>query len=142
MLDSILKAVEWIWKLIPRLIRPISVEVQSLYRQLIGSDPYESVTVLTAWQKRYRAELLLINRRDSVVFVKDMSLIIEEEKTYEPTEEVTKIRLEPHQPLRISLTFGVPDEDTPVEEGSYELKVIPTSGRISSVRGHFPVGDD
>lgn len=142
MVDYILKAVEYIWKIIPRLIRPISVEVQSLYCQLIGSDPYESVTVATAWLKRYRAELLFLNRMNTVVFIKDVSLAIGNEKTYKPFEEVTEIRLEPHQARKISLVFPVPDEDKPVEAGSYELRVMPTSGRRSSVRGHFPIGDD
>jgi len=140
-IDSILNIMRYIWKVFSKLIPPIDVEVEGLYCQLIGSDPYQTVTVITAWSKRYRVDLLLINRRDSVVFLRDMSLMTGDGHTYRPTDDVTKISLEPRQALRFPMVFPIPDKDTPLERGGYELRVIPTSGRQTVVRGHFPTGD-
>jgi len=140
-IDYVLKAVGYVWKFISRFRPPIEIEVQRLYCQLIGSDPYQTPTVLTAWHKRYRATLLLLNCKNSVVFIKDISLVIGNNKKYKPVEDVTEIGLEPHQAKIVCLVFPVPDKDVPLEQGSYELNVIPTSGKQTVARGHYPVDE-
>ncbi|MHC4618371.1 MAG: hypothetical protein ACYTEQ_11535 [Planctomycetota bacterium] len=142
MVEYILKAVDYILKLIPSFIPPIDVQVEALCYQSVKNDPDEILQIVTSCPSCYLAELLLVNRTALVVFFKDVSLVIGQDKFYKPSKDVTKIRLEPHQPLRISIAFGVSDEDTSPEDGTYELRIIPTSGRQTSVKGRFPVGND
>jgi len=105
--------------------------------QLMGSDPFQTVTILTSVWKRYHAKLFLLNRTNSLVFVRDINLSAGEGKIYEPADDVTDTRLEPHQSKKISIVFRVPDKDTPAEEGNFKLKVIPTSGRKTIVKGRL-----
>jgi hypothetical protein len=140
-IDYVLKFVGYLFRFISKFRPSIEVEVQQLYCRLVGSDPFQTPTVLTAWTKKYVIKLMLVNRKNSVVFVKDILLVIGNDKKYRPAEAVTEIGLEPHQAKIVRLVFPISDKDIPLEQGSYELSVVPTSGKQTVARGYFPVED-
>ncbi len=132
----------WFLGLIFRRVPPIEVEVEVFEYQLMRSDPYDKVSVVTPYPKRYRAELKLMNRQKVAVSVKDIALLINNEEHYEPSGDVTKIRLEAHDAMCQDIVFPVPDRNIPAQQGNFRLTVIPAAGRKTTVTGRFPIQND
>ncbi len=118
-------------------LRPLRVELHSLYYDLVKNDPGVLVYFVTAYPQRYFCEVSLTNRSTSPAYVKEVCLEIPK-RVFRETQN---IRLEPGERKAIRIVFPVDTEGEPDVEGAYVLTVTPTIGRSSRATGTFPVGE-
>lgn len=138
MIDTILKLLEFVLgKFFPKITRSVSVEVRQFGYQFIENRSGDSIIVLGQYPSRYRAELRLTNRTNSVVYVKDISVSINGSRRYEQVQPKDKIRLDPHEYLHLNIIFPVPSDEIPDKEGTYNLEVVPTRGRKTRITATF-----
>lgn len=133
-LDFLLKlAARLIWWIIPTL----DVEVLYFrYESLRGGGTF---VVLTPWHERYHAKLALTNKSERVVFIKTLSVTIDEMKTYPHANTENTIRLDSHERMVLDVIFPVSESDKPKDTGKFEITVVPTVGRKKAFSGVFPV---
>jgi len=123
--------------LIKLAIPPVAVEVTRFRYSLIENRPGDSVIVVCAHLSNYFADLRLTNRANSIIYIKDIFVTVNDCRTFKYDEPKDKIRLEPHECVDCTVSFPVPEDTTPDKNGTYRLEVLPTIGRKSSITGDF-----
>ncbi len=136
-MDFVLKMLAWLPSLITKIKPPLNVDVLSLSFEDLGNKPGDPVVLITAWPRRYRAELTLTNRSDKVVYVKSIVLTIGHEKTRKKAESQDILRFEPHEPKEHVVIFPLNDDEEPIKAGQFQIEVTPTVGRKTVTSGCF-----
>jgi len=135
-------ALDFIWKLFEKLLT-LTKRLRAPIRSEVSSFRYEDLSdtiVIALHPRRYRAKLALTNRSDRLVYIKTLSVTIGEEHTYRERTLGTAVRrLEPHELGELDVTFPVVGDEEPVELGTFQLDIIPTVGRRTTIRGSFPI---
>jgi hypothetical protein len=110
MWDISIKILEFLFKLLPKIRSSVAVEVNSFRYSSIEDSP---VIIITPYPSRYWADLQLTNRTNSIVFIKDISVTINNTRHYKQAQCKDKIRLEPHECADYSIIFPVSLYESP-----------------------------
>ncbi|MFH1616779.1 MAG: hypothetical protein ABIG61_17065 [Planctomycetota bacterium] len=137
MWDVLIKSLELIFKSFSKLRPSVVVEVNCFRYSLIENNPDSSVIIIDPPPSRYWAKLQLTNRTNSIIYIKDILVNINNSRLYNQIQHKDKIRLEPHECVDYSIIFPVPYDENPEKNGTYSLKVIPTTGRATCITGDF-----
>lgn len=137
MWDIPIKILEFLFKVLPKIRSSVAVEVNSFRYSSIEDSPASSVIIITPYPSRYWAELQLTNRTNSIIYIKDILVTINNSRRYKQAQCKDKIRLEPHECADYSIIFPVLLDESPERSGTYSLKVIPTTGRATCITRDF-----
>jgi len=125
----------WLGKILGLLKSPIKIEVEALSYELIRNS---NTIILAPHPSRYRGKLSLTNKTGTPIFLKSIILTINN-LSYQPAaKDIAGMRIEARQLLKMTLIFPVPEQES-VREGRFELKVIPATGKSTTLMGNFPI---
>ena len=139
MWNAVLKLFEWLAALIWRVRPALRVEVRLFLCEDERDEPDHLIAVITAWPRRYCAHLTLTNWTDNVVYIKNISVTINGDTTYESVQGKEFLRLEPREPKQRDVVFPIEHDEAALEAGRFQIDVVPSVGRGTRVSGEFPL---
>lgn len=139
MIDLLSKIIEWIFSLLKgKVVSPLNVNVTYLNYEEINNNPYDSVVFITLYPTRYFATLQLTNNDNSDVYIKGITLILNEIAKYE-TEEKMPIHLKPRQFIESNIIFPANKNRQVIKSGRFRIEINPSVGRKAVTSGSFPL---
>jgi hypothetical protein len=139
MIDLLCKIIEWIFSWLKgKFASPLNMNVTDLYYQEMNNRHDDSIVVITSYPTRYFATLQLTNNGDSDVYIKGITLIINEIEKHE-TKEKMPIHLQPRQFIEYNIIFPTKKHTQVVKSGRFRIEITPSVGRKAITLGSFPL---
>lgn len=120
------------------VVPPIKAEVTYLTYEETRNNPSSSVVVVSAHPERYFARIELTNASPAAAFVKLMTLSLNGGKRVVWSESAP-MRFEAGEPRTEDIIFPVSRDHEQINEGEFELEIIPSLGRSTIIKGSFPL---
>jgi hypothetical protein len=138
MIDLLCKIIEWIFSWLKgRVASPLKLNVTYLDYEEINNG-YDSIVFITPYPTRYFATLQLTNNGNSDLYIKGITLIINEIEKHE-TEEKMPIHLQPRQFIECNIIFPTKKHTQAVKSGRFRIEITPAVGRKAIKLGSFPL---
>jgi hypothetical protein len=139
MIDLLCKIVEWIFSWLKgKVASPLHINVTDLYYQEINNGQNDSIAVIAPHPTRYFATLQLTNDGDSDLYIKGITLIINEIEKHE-TKEKMPIHLQSRQFIESNIIFPTKKHAQGVKSGRFKIEITPSVGRKAIASGSFPL---
>jgi hypothetical protein len=138
MIDLLCKFIEWIFSWLKgKAASPLKLNVTYLNYEEINND-HDSIVVISPYPTRYFATLQLTNHGDSDLYIKGITLIVNEIEKYETTEKMP-IHLQPRQFVESDIIFPTKKNAQPIKSGKFRIEITPSVGRKAITSDSFPL---